>query len=60
MKNSIDAIKQRLYDLGLRIDKETYNPSGSRSEVKKLLKQKTKLEKQLEKALNKNFYEREN
>lgn len=52
MKSSIEAIKQRIYELSLRIDQETYNPSGSRSEVKKLLKQKLKLEKQLDKVIN--------
>lgn len=49
MKGSIETIKERLYQLSLRIDKETYDPHGSRSEIKKLLKQKAKLEKQLEK-----------
>ena len=49
MKGSVESIKDRIYELSLRIDKETYNPSGSKSEVKKLIKQKSKLEKQLEK-----------
>ena len=49
MKGSVETIRDRIYELSLRIDKETYNPSGSKSEIKKLLKQKSKLEKQLEK-----------
>jgi hypothetical protein len=49
MKGSVESIKDRIYELSLRIDKETYNPSGSKSEIKKLNKQKSKLEKQLEK-----------
>ena len=49
MKGSVESIKDRIYELSLRIDKETYNPNGSRSEIKKLIKQKSKLEKQLEK-----------
>jgi len=49
MKGSVESIKDRIYELSLRIDKETYNPSGSKSEIKKLIKQKSKLEKQLEK-----------
>ena len=49
MKGSIESIRDRIYELSLRIDKETYNPSSSKSEVKKLIKQKSKLEKQLEK-----------
>ena len=49
MKGSVETIRNRLYDLSLRIDKENYNPNGSRSEIKKLLKQKSKLERQLEK-----------
>ena len=49
MKGSVETIRNRLYELSLRIDKETYNPNGSRSEIKKLLKQKSKLERQLEK-----------
>ena len=49
MKGSVETIRIRLYELSLRIDKETYNPNGSRSEIKKLLKQKSKLERQLEK-----------
>ena len=49
MKGSVESIKDRIFELSLRIDKETYNPSGSKSEIKKLIKQKSKLEKQLEK-----------
>ena len=49
MKGSIETIKNRIYELSLRIDKETYNQNGSRSEIKKLVKQKSKLERQLEK-----------
>ena len=49
MKGSVETIRNRLYELSLRIDKETYNQNGSRSEIKKLLKQKSKLERQLEK-----------
>jgi flagellar biosynthesis/type III secretory pathway chaperone len=49
MKGSIESIRDRIYELSLRIDKETYNPSSSKSEIKKLIKQKSKLEKQLEK-----------
>ena len=49
MKGSVETIRDRIYELSLRIDKETYNPSGSKSEIKKLLKQKSKLETQLEK-----------
>ena len=49
MKGSVETIRNRLYELSLRIDKETYNPNVSRSEIKKLLKQKSKLERQLEK-----------
>lgn len=51
MKEPISSLKERIYQLNLRIDKETYNPSSSRSEIKKLLKQKDKLEKQLKKIL---------
>lgn len=51
MKGSVESIKDRIYELSLRIDKETYNPNGSRSEIKKLIKQKSKLEKQLEKII---------
>ena len=51
MKGSVESIKDRIYELSLRIDKETYNPSGSKSEIKKLIKQKSKLEKQLEKII---------
>ena len=51
MKGSVETIRDRIYELSLRIDKETYNPSGSKSEIKKLLKQKSKLEKQLEKII---------
>lgn len=51
MKESISSLRERIYQLNLRIDKETYNPSASRSEIKKLLKQKDKLEKQLRKNL---------
>jgi ribosomal protein S2 len=49
MKGSVETIKNRIYELSLRIDRETYNPTGSKSEIKKLNKQKSKLEKQLEK-----------
>ena len=49
MKGSVESIRDRIYELSLRIDKETYNPSSSKSEIKKLIKQKSKLEKQLEK-----------
>lgn len=56
MKGSIDCIKQRIYELSLRIDQETYSPNGSRSEIKKLIKQKSKLEKQLYKSMNKDYY----
>ena len=49
MKGSVETIRNRIYELSLRIDKETYKPNGSRSEIKKLVKQKSKLERQLEK-----------
>jgi len=50
MKESVSSLRERIYQLNLRIDKETYNPSSSRSEIRKLLKQKDKLEKQLRKS----------
>jgi hypothetical protein len=52
MKESVSSLRERIYQLNLRIDKETYNPSSSRSEIRKLLKQKDKLEKQLRKSLD--------
>ena len=55
MKGSIETIKNRIYELSLRIDKETYNQNGSRSEIKKLVKQKSKLERQLEKISRQNI-----
>ena len=39
MKGSVETIKNRIYELSLRIDRETYNPTGSKSEIKKLNKQ---------------------
>ena len=37
MKGSVETIRDRIYELSLRIDKETYNPSGSKSEIKNYL-----------------------
>ena len=50
MKGSEESIRERLYEISLRIDKEVYNPNANRSEIKKLMKQKSKLERQLDKV----------
>lgn len=52
MKGNVNQLRNRIYELSIRIEEERYNSNTSRSELKKLTKQKNKLEKQLLKLEN--------